>query len=88
MCQQQMKPQTRSQGTQTTQSHDREISTTRVREVDDIFVYPHGRRYHKARECRAVTGAKSNPRQYARCQAYADETAVSSTRLNSAGRSE
>eukprot|EP00971_Amphidinium_carterae_P350900 6491800-Amphidinium_carterae.1 len=32
MCQQQMKPQTRSQGTQATPPHDREISTTRVRE--------------------------------------------------------
>eukprot|EP00971_Amphidinium_carterae_P285709 5672954-Amphidinium_carterae.2 len=68
MCQQQMKPQTRSQGTHATPLHDREISTTRVREVEDIFVYPHGRKYHKARECRAVMGAKSNLRQYTRCQ--------------------
>eukprot|EP00971_Amphidinium_carterae_P015040 297115-Amphidinium_carterae.1 len=51
MCQQQVKPQTCSKGTQTTQSIDREISTTRVREVEDIFVYPNGRRYHRAREC-------------------------------------
>eukprot|EP00971_Amphidinium_carterae_P039832 782054-Amphidinium_carterae.1 len=35
MCQQQVKPQRRSTGTQTTQFIDREISTTRVRGPDD-----------------------------------------------------
>eukprot|EP00971_Amphidinium_carterae_P240028 4765463-Amphidinium_carterae.1 len=52
---QQMKPPTRDQSTQTTTTLDREIGTTRVREVDDdIFVYPQGRRCHTTWNCRAV----------------------------------
>eukprot|EP00971_Amphidinium_carterae_P349154 6490869-Amphidinium_carterae.1 len=68
MRQQQVKPQTRITGTQTEQSHDREISAMRVRVPEDVYVYPNRRTYHSARERRAVNGAGSNPRQYTRCR--------------------
>eukprot|EP00971_Amphidinium_carterae_P312035 6202748-Amphidinium_carterae.1 len=48
--QQRMKPQMVDASTQTDQDH-----TTRVAGPDEVFVYPHGRRYHTAQECHAVT---------------------------------
>eukprot|EP00971_Amphidinium_carterae_P247267 4910588-Amphidinium_carterae.1 len=46
---------------------DREIDTTRVREVDeDIYIYQYGRRFHTMWNCRAVTGARSQPQRYTR----------------------
>eukprot|EP00971_Amphidinium_carterae_P236060 4685016-Amphidinium_carterae.1 len=69
--QQQVKPQMCDASTQTDQSNARECSATRIRERSydrpdrrpvDIYVYPIGQRYHAARECRAVTSARSHPR--------------------------
>eukprot|EP00971_Amphidinium_carterae_P229448 4552067-Amphidinium_carterae.1 len=69
LCQQQLKPQTRDQSTQTPDTPDREVATTRVREVDDdIYIYQYGRRFHTRWHCRAVTRAKSQPRQCMKCQ--------------------
>eukprot|EP00971_Amphidinium_carterae_P150117 2975698-Amphidinium_carterae.3 len=39
-----------------------------VRGPEDTYVYPNGHRYHRARECTAVTSARSNPRHYTKCR--------------------
>eukprot|EP00971_Amphidinium_carterae_P283733 5633008-Amphidinium_carterae.1 len=69
LCQQQRKPQTQDQIAQTSPHHDRRVIATGAQDAtEDIFVYPQGRRFHTRWNCRAVTGAKSQPRQYPRCQ--------------------
>eukprot|EP00971_Amphidinium_carterae_P201037 3989233-Amphidinium_carterae.1 len=65
LCQQRSKPPTQDKGTQTSSPHDSERAQDAS---DDIFVYPQGRRFHTRWNCRAVTGARSQPRQYSRCQ--------------------
>eukprot|EP00971_Amphidinium_carterae_P217950 4326457-Amphidinium_carterae.1 len=55
------------------QSNARECSATRVRGPETIFVYTGSAisdiGYHTARECTAVTSARSNPRHYTRIYA-------------------
>eukprot|EP00971_Amphidinium_carterae_P203477 4038089-Amphidinium_carterae.1 len=59
LCQQQRKPQTRDESTQTSPIPDSEVVTTRAQDATgDIFVYPQGRRFHTRWICRAVTGDK------------------------------
>eukprot|EP00971_Amphidinium_carterae_P350959 6491827-Amphidinium_carterae.3 len=60
---QQMMPRINDAITQTDQDQ-----ATGVAGPDEVFVYPQRRRYHTARECHAVTSAKSRPRQYTKCR--------------------
>eukprot|EP00971_Amphidinium_carterae_P153592 3045139-Amphidinium_carterae.1 len=70
--QQQVKPQMSDASTQTDQCSATRLGQYSYDRLDagpeDIVVYQQGRRYHTARECSAVTSAKSNPRQTEYCQ--------------------
>eukprot|EP00971_Amphidinium_carterae_P164438 3260353-Amphidinium_carterae.1 len=72
LCQQKRRTPTRDQSTQTSTPHESDGAQDAS---DDIFVYPQGRRYHNRGNCVAVTGAKSQPRRYSRCQVcWCEET--------------
>eukprot|EP00971_Amphidinium_carterae_P207409 4115121-Amphidinium_carterae.1 len=69
LCQQRSKPQMQDQSTQTSTPHDSDGAQDASDEIrEEIFVYPQGKRFHTRWNCRAVTGAKSQPRLYSRCQ--------------------
>eukprot|EP00971_Amphidinium_carterae_P018150 357907-Amphidinium_carterae.1 len=74
LCKLKGKTTTRDQSTQTSTLHDSDGAQDAI---DEIFVYPQGRRYHDRSNCIAVTGARSQPRRYSRCQVcWSEETSV------------